>query len=157
MSLIECYEHGRLITKVQADGVLIATSTGSTAYNAAAGGAMVHPNVPAMLFTPICPHSLSFRPVILPDSACIELRIPENARDSSYVSFDGKSRHELQKGDGVSIKMSEVRERATPVRDRCFAEALRLEPIRLAVVVVYCLLLCCVPLCLNTFQAFWAA
>lgn len=47
--------------QVQADGVMLATPTGSTAYNVAAGGSMVHPNVPAIMFTPICPHSLSFR------------------------------------------------------------------------------------------------
>ncbi|KAK8465630.1 hypothetical protein PHAVU_009G129700 [Phaseolus vulgaris] len=74
LSKIECYEHGRLITKVQGDGVIVATPTGSTAYSTAAGGSMVHPNVPCMLFTPICPHSLSFRPVILPDSAQLELK-----------------------------------------------------------------------------------
>ncbi|XP_077231591.1 NAD kinase 2 isoform X2 [Tasmannia lanceolata] len=74
LSKIECYEHNRLITKVQGDGVIVATPTGSTAYSTAAGGSMVHPNVPCMLFTPICPHSLSFRPVILPDSAQLELK-----------------------------------------------------------------------------------
>ncbi|XP_019098206.1 PREDICTED: NAD kinase 2, chloroplastic isoform X2 [Camelina sativa] len=75
LSKIECYEHDRLITKVQGDGVIVATPTGSTAYSTAAGGSMVHPNVPCMLFTPICPHSLSFRPVILPDSAKLELKV----------------------------------------------------------------------------------
>ncbi|KAM7507786.1 hypothetical protein LguiA_018239 [Lonicera macranthoides] len=74
LSKIECYEHERLITTVQGDGVIVATPTGSTAYSTAAGGSMVHPNVPCMLFTPICPHSLSFRPVILPDSARLELK-----------------------------------------------------------------------------------
>ena len=54
---------GLLWIQVQADGVMLATPTGSTAYSVAAGGSMVHPNVPAILFTPICPHSLSFRPV----------------------------------------------------------------------------------------------
>ncbi|XP_031489912.1 probable NAD kinase 2, chloroplastic [Nymphaea colorata] len=107
LSKIECYEHDRLITKVQGDGVIIATPTGSTAYSTAAGGSMVHPNVPCMLFTPICPHSLSFRPVILPDSARLELKIPEDARSNAWVSFDGKRRQQLSRGDSVKIFMSE--------------------------------------------------
>ncbi|GBG78659.1 hypothetical protein CBR_g27885 [Chara braunii] len=104
---IECYERNRLITKVQADGVIVATPTGSTAYSTAAGGSMVHPNVPCMLFTPICPHSLSFRPVILPDSALLELRVPESARSSAFVSFDCKSKQVLGRGESLSVKMSE--------------------------------------------------
>lgn len=106
LSKIECYEHKRLITKVQGDGVIIATPTGSTAYSTAAGGSMVHPNVPCMLFTPICPHSLSFRPVILPDSAQLELKIPNDARSNAWVSFDGKRRQQLSRGDAVRICMS---------------------------------------------------
>ncbi|XP_002981035.2 probable NAD kinase 2, chloroplastic isoform X2 [Selaginella moellendorffii] len=102
---IECYERNRLITKVQADGVLVATPTGSTAYSTAAGGSMVHPNVPCMLFTPICPHSLSFRPVILPDSAILELKVPSDSRSNAWVSFDGKKRQQLTKGDLVRIHM----------------------------------------------------
>lgn len=107
LSKIECYEQDRLITKVQGDGVIIATPTGSTAYSTAAGGSMVHPNVPCMLFTPICPHSLSFRPVILPDSAKLELKIPEDARSNAWVSFDGKRRQQLSRGDSVRISMSQ--------------------------------------------------
>ncbi|KAL2631814.1 hypothetical protein R1flu_016500 [Riccia fluitans] len=107
LSKIECYERNRLITKVQADGVIVATPTGSTAYSTAAGGSMVHPNVPCMLFTPICPHSLSFRPVILPDSALVELKVPSDARNNAWVSFDGKKRQQLSKGDSVRIRMSE--------------------------------------------------
>ncbi|CAA7047828.1 unnamed protein product [Microthlaspi erraticum] len=107
LSKIECYEHDRLITKVQGDGVIVATPTGSTAYSTAAGGSMVHPNVPCMLFTPICPHSLSFRPVILPDSAKLELKIPDDARSNAWVSFDGKRRQQLSRGDSVRIYMSQ--------------------------------------------------
>lgn len=107
LSKIECFEHDRLITKVQGDGVIVATPTGSTAYSTAAGGSMVHPNVPCMLFTPICPHSLSFRPVILPDSARLELKIPEDARSNAWVSFDGKRRQQLSRGDSVRICMSQ--------------------------------------------------
>jgi NAD+ kinase len=106
LSKIECYERGRLITKVQADGVLISTPTGSTAYSVSAGGSMVHPSVPAILFTPICPHSLSFRPILLPDSAELELRVPDDARDTAWVCFDGKKRQQLQRGDSVTIRMS---------------------------------------------------
>lgn len=64
-----------LSVQVQADGVILATPTGSTAYSVAAGGSMIHPNVPAILMTPICPHSLTFRPVVLPDYAEIELKV----------------------------------------------------------------------------------
>jgi NAD+ kinase len=80
LSKIEAYDRGQLITTIQADGVMLATATGSTAYSVSAGGSMVHPNVPAILMTPICPHTLSFRPVILPDSVEVELRVADDAR-----------------------------------------------------------------------------
>jgi len=112
LSMIECYEltlnnELRLLTKVQADGLIVSTATGSTAYSVSAGGSMVHPSVPAILVTPICPHTLSFRPVVLPDSARILLRVSEDARSTAWVCFDGKSRQEVKRGDGVLIKMSE--------------------------------------------------
>lgn len=107
LCMIECYERNRLITKVQGDGVLLSTPTGSTAYSVAAGGSIVHPSVPAILFTPICPHSLSFRPVLLPDSAELELKVPEGARGTAWVSFDGKEREELHQGDSIMVRMSE--------------------------------------------------
>ncbi|WIA29375.1 hypothetical protein OEZ86_011879 [Tetradesmus obliquus] len=104
---IEAYIQGRFITRVQADGIMLATPTGSTAYSVAAGGSMVHPNVQAILLTPICPHSLNFRPIILPDYVEMELRVPDSARVGAWVCFDGKQRQELQRGDSVFIKMSE--------------------------------------------------
>ena len=108
LTMLECYIDGALVTKVQADGVLISTPTGSTAYNVSAGGSMVHPNVPCILFTPICPHSLSFRPVVLPDSAVIELKVPSYSRSLASVSFDGASQQvALERGDSVRIHMSQ--------------------------------------------------
>ena len=107
LSKIEAYDRGQLITTIQADGVMLATATGSTAYSVSAGGSMVHPNVPAILMTPICPHTLSFRPVVLPDSVEVELRVADDARCSAWVSFDGKERCELCPGDSIYVKMSQ--------------------------------------------------
>eukprot|EP00878_Enallax_costatus_P011014 GHUV01011504.1.p1 GENE.GHUV01011504.1~~GHUV01011504.1.p1 ORF type:complete len:438 (+),score=175.42 GHUV01011504.1:507-1820(+) len=104
---IEAYINGNFITRVQADGIMLATPTGSTAYSVAAGGSMVHPNVQAILLTPICPHSLNFRPIILPDYIEMELRVPETSRVSAWVCFDGKQRQELHRGDSVFVRMSE--------------------------------------------------
>lgn len=93
-------------TRVQADGLIIATPTGSTAYSLSAGGSMVHPDVPAILFTPICPHTLSFRPVQLPDYVVLTIKVPEDARSSCWVSFDGRHRMELDRGDKVIVSVS---------------------------------------------------
>ncbi len=65
---------------MQADGLIIATPTGSTAYSMAAGGPMAAPSVPCTLLTPIAPHSLSFRPLVVPESSEIEIYLPQNAR-----------------------------------------------------------------------------
>lgn len=65
---------------LQADGLIIATPTGSTAYSMAAGGPMAAPSVPCTLITPIAPHSLSFRPLVVPESSEIEIYLPAKAR-----------------------------------------------------------------------------
>lgn len=94
------------VTRVQADGIIVATPTGSTAYSLSSGGSMVHPNVPAILFTPICPHSLSFRPVLFPDYVTLQIKVPSDSRASAWVSFDGRHRMELMKGDKVVVSVS---------------------------------------------------
>lgn len=106
LSKIEVYERDHLITKVQADGLMLSTPTGSTAYSVSAGGSMVHPNVHSMLFTPICPHSLSFRPIVLPDYAQLQLKIATDARSGAVATFDGKKMEELLPGDSLHVQMS---------------------------------------------------
>lgn len=103
---LDCFCDGKFITTVQADGIIMSTPTGSTAYSMSAGGSMVHPSVPAILFTPICPHSLSFRPIVFPDSAKIRIHISEDARSHAWASFDGKSRQQLKRGDSMIIEMN---------------------------------------------------
>lgn len=94
------------VTRVQADGLIVATPTGSTAYSLSSGGSMVHPSVPAILFTPICPHSLSFRPVLFPDHVTLQITVPKDSRATAWVSFDGRHRMELRKGDKVVVSVS---------------------------------------------------
>ncbi|CAN8066552.1 unnamed protein product [Agarophyton chilense] len=94
------------VTRVQADGLIVATPTGSTAYSLSSGGSMVHPSVPAILFTPICPHSLSFRPVLFPDHVTLQIKVPKDSRATAWVSFDGRNRMELMKGDKVIVSVS---------------------------------------------------
>ncbi|XP_065176498.1 NAD kinase-like [Sycon ciliatum] len=95
--------NGKYVADVQGDGVIIATPTGSTAYAAAAGGPMVEPGVPGITIAPICPHSLSFRPVVVSLQRNVQVRIPESSRMSAWVSCDGRNRQQLQPGDGVQI------------------------------------------------------
>merc|ERR1719238_2502535 len=97
---------GEHVTMVQGDGVILATPTGSTAYSLAAGGSMVHPAVPAILLTPVSAHSLSCRPLVLPDSATVTVRVPHSARNGAALSVDGRVVGEMGYGDSVEITMS---------------------------------------------------
>lgn len=94
------------MTTVQADGLCVATPTGSTAYSLSAGGSLVHPESPAILVTPICPHTLSFRPITLPDSMELRICVPYNSRSTAWASFDGRGRVELRQGDHIKITAS---------------------------------------------------
>lgn len=92
MSSIEVFGDEEHFTTVQADGICVATPTGSTAYNLAAGGSLCHPDNPVILVTAIAPHTLSFRPIILPDTIVLRIGVPYDARASCWASFDGKER-----------------------------------------------------------------
>lgn len=106
VSMLELYGNGSLLTVVQADGIIISTPTGSTAYSLSAGGSLIHPGVSAISVTPICAHTLSFRPILLPDSMELRLKVPKNSRSTAWAAFDGRSRIELQKGDYIKIVAS---------------------------------------------------
>ncbi|AQK98114.1 NAD(H) kinase 1 [Zea mays] len=103
---LEVYCDSSFVTCVQGDGLIISTTSGSTAYSLAAGGSMVHPQVPGILFTPICPHSLSFRPLILPEYVTLRVQVPYNSRGHAWASFDGKDRKQLSPGDALICSIS---------------------------------------------------
>lgn len=105
---LEVYVNDKHVTMVQGDGLIIATPTGSTAYSLAAGGSMMHPAVPGIILTPVCPHSLSFRPVVLPDSAVVKVQVPLSSRSQKVmVAVDGKDRIELKRGDFIEVEVSQ--------------------------------------------------
>ena len=106
MSSIELFGDAEHFTTVQADGICVATPTGSTAYNLAAGGSLCHPENPVILVSAICAHTLSFRPIILPDTIVLRVGVPYDARTGSWASFDGRERIALEPGDYVTISAS---------------------------------------------------
>jgi len=93
------------LTTYRADGLIVATPTGSTAYSLAAGGPIVHPAVPGIILTPICPFTLTIRPLIIPDSVIITIVLEEEASDV-LVTFDGQSGFELHNNDTIRIQKS---------------------------------------------------
>merc|ERR1712212_592548 len=106
LSNIDLYLDGKLITSVQGDGLIVSTPTGSTAYAVAAGASMMHPSVPAIMVTPICPHSLSFRPIVVPAGVELKITVSPDSRNTAWVSFDGRNRQELEHGDSLHVTTS---------------------------------------------------
>ncbi|KAM4571187.1 NAD kinase isoform 1-T1 [Fundulus diaphanus] len=117
LSNVDLFLDGHLITTVQGDGLIVSTPTGSTAYAVAAGASMIHPNVPAIMITPICPHSLSFRPIVVPAGVELKIKLSPDARNTAWVSFDGRKRQEICHGDSITITTS-----CFPVPSICFRD-----------------------------------
>ena len=92
------------VMQVRADGLIVATPTGSTAYNLAAGGPIVQPVVDALLLTPIAPHMLTNRPLVVTGTSTISVEPNMNGNDEVFVTFDGQSGHALQADDVVRIE-----------------------------------------------------
>jgi NAD+ kinase len=102
---------GEFVARFNADGLIISTPTGSTAYNLSAGGPIIHPEVDALVLTPIAPHTLSNRPVVIP--ATREVTVQPSVSDSSHedvLTLDGQSDVKLAEGDMVTVR------RAVPAR-----------------------------------------
>lgn len=103
---LEVFVDGQYVTTVTADGVIVATPSGSTAYSMTAGGPMAAPSVPCTLVTPVAPLSLSFRPLVLPETSNIILHVAEHSKSMARACFDGKRQARLVKGSSVHITTS---------------------------------------------------
>jgi NAD+ kinase len=96
---------GDHVGRYRADGIIVATPTGSTAYSLAAGGPIVHPGLDAFVITPICPHMLTNRPLVIPDTSRVDIDFSA-AESQVYVTFDGQTGIQLERGDRVTIRRS---------------------------------------------------
>ena len=122
------YVNGALIDVVSGDGLLIATPTGSTGYNLSAGGAIVKPEARLILITPICPHSLSSREIIVSpeDEISVEIRQSKKGpKVGAVATFDGRAVVELQPEDKITVKRSPYTTKMIQLDDRTFFEVLR--------------------------------
>lgn len=115
---------GHLIARFRADGLIISTPTGSTAYNLSAGGPILSPLLPVAVLTPICPHALSLRPIVVPDTGRIEVTL-ETPREEVYLTLDGQEGTSLGYGDVVRLGRSDARVRLVKVSGRGFFDSLR--------------------------------
>ncbi len=113
------------VTRVKADGLIVATPTGSTAYNLAAGGPIVQPTLDALLLTPIAPHTLTNRPIVIPASSPVRVQPNIEERDELYITFDGQAGFELEAGDEIRIRCAERRLRLLRPSTRSYFSVLR--------------------------------
>lgn len=100
---LESFIDGEFISSHRADGLIIATPTGSTGYSLSGGGPVLHPNLQAIGITPICPHGLGDRPIVAPSSSRIEVQITPSAHPDAIVSWDGQILENLSTSDSVHI------------------------------------------------------
>ncbi len=105
LACIETYIDGHYLTAYRADGLIVATPTGSTAYSLAAGGPVLHPEVPGIILTPICPFTLTNRPLIVPDSVSIHIRLAAGSTDIA-LTFDGQVGLAIDERDRILVRQS---------------------------------------------------
>jgi NAD+ kinase len=100
---LETYIDGHFLNVFRADGLIVSTPTGSTAYALSAGGPLVHPTLSALLIVPVCPHTMSNRPIVIGGDARIEVVVSDQRRDHAQITSDGQVSFALQAGDRVVI------------------------------------------------------
>ena len=116
--------NGGHLTTLRSDGLIVATPTGSTAYSLSAGGPIIHPTIHCFVVTPICPHTLSNRPIALPDTVVVTVCLISQSEDVS-LTLDGQIGFSLERDDIVEIKRSRFRMRLIKHPSKSYYEILR--------------------------------
>ena len=116
---LETFAEGQAVTTYHADGLIVSTPTGSTAYSLSAGGPLLLPDIEAMVLTPICPHSLNHRPLVLPEDVDVEVVVQTRGGEAT-ITMDGQEGMDLEEGDRVLMRRSPypVDIIASPLRSR---------------------------------------
>jgi NAD+ kinase len=113
------------VTRVKADGLIVASPTGSTAYNLAAAGPIVHPSMDALIVSPIAPHTLTNRPIVIPADSIVRVQPVMEERDELFVTFDGQTGFGLEAGDEVQVRRAAESLRLVRPVTRSYFEVLR--------------------------------
>jgi NAD+ kinase len=121
---IESYINDMFVNSFRADGMIVATPTGSTAYSLSAGGPIVHPSMSAILLTPICPHMLSNRPVVVPGESVVDL-VFKRADPDLMLTIDGQPGVELRHDDRITLRRSQATFNLVQPTNRNYFEVLR--------------------------------
>ncbi|MFC1891631.1 NAD(+)/NADH kinase [Thermodesulfobacteriota bacterium] len=122
---LDVFINKEFLTTFRADGLIISTPTGSTGYNLAAGGPILYPTMSNVILTPICPFTLTNRPIILPDSETVTIKIDKAGEDEVSLTFDGQVGFDLQHGDEIMLYKSNDRIKLYKSPDQSYFEILR--------------------------------
>jgi len=123
---LETYLGNEYLATYRADGLIVASPTGSTAYSLSAGGPIVNPQLEVMIVTPVCPHSLNARPFILSDDQEIRIILKTDTNDV-MLTIDGQVGFPLKKNDSIVVRKADVYTKLVKVKKRSFSEVLRLK------------------------------
>lgn len=121
---LEVRVDGQYVSRFRSDGLIVATPTGSTAYNLSAGGPIIFPSMSAMVVTPICSHTLTNRPIVLPPGVKIEITL-RSSQDEVYVTVDGQVGLKLEMDDHLVIEKSDVAVKLVAPTDKNYFDVLR--------------------------------
>ncbi|MBI5181431.1 MAG: NAD(+)/NADH kinase [Nitrospirae bacterium] len=124
MIILDIYVDAKFVTSLRGDGLIISTPTGSTAYSLSAGGPIIHPTVDAIMLTPICPHTLTNRPIVIPNNVKIEA-ISKTEDEGVMVTFDGQVGFSLKKEDIVEVRAAETKVKLIRSPEKNYYEVLR--------------------------------
>ncbi len=113
------------VAEYTSDGLIVATPTGSTAYSLSAGGPVLDPRLSAFVVTPICPHTLAFRPLVVPGDVAVEIRLRPTSHEGVMVTIDGQVGVPMQHGDRLVVDQHPARAKLVRVAGRSFFEVLR--------------------------------